>query len=443
MKHRFFDITPKIVHADKDQTVTVRNKLDKNDFIELKKRGTLCIEYVGADGLLLNSKIPAWGEFSHVEELHVDENTGDLSFTMHFRGEGEHTLRLIFVDKHGPSCLIDMKIFSLKPDLYDLRPFRGDMHMHSRYSGCGDRRESPAYMAAFCRRAGLDYIAITDHRQYKGSIEAIESLKDFSTDFKAYPGEEVHLPDLHNLHFVNFGGNACVSESIDNNIESFREDIAKRMKHIPKHKDERIGYLMAASDWCFDKIHEFGGMAIFCHPHWRPIERFFLPEEVKEYILRQGRFDAMEIVGHGKTDRQTREMNALSIAWWQRACTSAGKMIPVVGDTDSHNCQASIGHNGTIVFAKSCEFEDIVAAVRKGHSIAGEFIHGEFPHLFGDFRLVMFAHFLLREYFPEHDEICEAEGALMLDAVLGNSESGKIQKKFKGRIPELFKKYWA
>ena len=57
--------------------------------------------------------------------------------------------------------------------------------------------------------------------------------------------------DLHNLHLVNFGGCAGISEYIDNNIESFRNEIAALMKHVPKHKDERISYLMAASDWCF------------------------------------------------------------------------------------------------------------------------------------------------------------------------------------------------
>ena len=47
--------------------------------------------------------------------------------------------------------------------------------MHSHYS---DGQESPAYVAAACRREGLDFMALTDHGQYKPSLEAQQAFEN-------------------------------------------------------------------------------------------------------------------------------------------------------------------------------------------------------------------------------------------------------------------------
>ncbi|MBQ6470456.1 MAG: hypothetical protein IJJ33_00605 [Victivallales bacterium] len=42
------------------------------------------------------------------------------------------------------------------------------------------------------------------------------------------------------------------------------------------------------------------------------------------------------------------------------------------------------------------------------------------PRLWGSFRLVRYVQFLMREYFPEHDELCQTEGNMMLSALRGH-----------------------
>ena len=80
--------------------------------------------------------------------------------------------------------------------------------MHSYYS---DGTESPAYVAAYCRKIGLDFIAITDHGKYHPSLEAINAFQTFETDFKIFPGEEVHPPE-NEIHMINFGGKFSINE---------------------------------------------------------------------------------------------------------------------------------------------------------------------------------------------------------------------------------------
>ncbi|OGV54014.1 MAG: hypothetical protein A2X49_15165 [Lentisphaerae bacterium GWF2_52_8] len=441
METRFYDVYPKVVPADKTSTIHIVGRFPQKDF--RKVDGVLDLGYVGGDGLLLDGTVPAWAEFGNLPDFKMDAD-GLISVQIFFRGEGEHTLRLSASKDTQRWTIADFKIYSLGPDLLSLRPFRGDMHMHSGYSACSVGKETPAYLAASCRRVGLDFMSIADHRNYQSSLEAVRALNTWPSDFRCYPAEEVHEVDSYKLHIINFGGRFSVCELMDkDNGAIYQRELSGYSAALNAEPDEKLRTIMAASDWCFDKIHEAGGLAIFCHPHWRPVERFHLPTRIKEYILKQNKYDAMEIVGHSAIGPPQREMNALSIAWWQKSCIEQGRMIPVVGNSDSHLCEEHLGHNATIVFAKSPDLPDLIAAIKEGRSVAGEFIAGEFPHLFGDFRLLAFSHFLLREFFPEHDEICAREGELMLGSLSGNSVAISRLDEFKGKIPALFKHYWG
>ena len=73
--------------------------------------------------------------------------------------------------------------------------------------------------------------------------------------------------------------------------------------------------------------------------------------------------------------------------------------------------------------------------------MAGEFISGEFPHIYGNPRLVSFAYFLNREYFPEHDELCAAEGEIMIAALMDGAEGEKLAQ-YSDLNERLFSKYY-
>ena len=110
------------------------------------------------------------------------------------------------------------------------------------------------------------------------------------------------------------------------------------------------------------------------------------------------------------------------------AFSKTGRDLPVLAGSDWH------GQNGermerayNIVFAASCDENSIVDAVRKRRCAAvfGE----ESPLVFGDFRMVNYALFLMRNYYSQRDNLCEQIGLLTLCSLNGNSEfDGEISR---------------
>jgi hypothetical protein len=97
----------------------------------------------------------------------------------------------------------------------------------------------------------------------------------------------------------------------------------------------------------------------------------------------------------------------------------------------------------TIVFSETCEKDSIFQAIRQGRTAALEQYHGESnARLYGLHRYVMFALFLLEEYFPLHDELCYEEGRLMKEYILGDKGAADLLGRLQGRCAALMKKYW-
>ena len=65
------------------------------------------------------------------------------------------------------------------------------------------------------------------------------------------------------------------------------------------------------------------------------------------------------------------------------------------------------------------------------------------PVLFGDYRLVDFAYYLCREFYPEHDEENKLLGSVLMDNLRGNCDDATVKAVGKNRLTKLFKKYWA
>ena len=117
----------------------------------------------------------------------------------------EQEFRLL-ITKNG-EVIAESSIYALDNDLFELNPYKGDFHMHSVRS---DGLEPPAEVAAQGRKIGLDIMGITDHEQYKPSIEAIQAFDGMITDFCLCPGEEVHPPN-NPVHIVSFGAESGIS----------------------------------------------------------------------------------------------------------------------------------------------------------------------------------------------------------------------------------------
>lgn len=155
---------------------------------------------------------------------YIIKENGDLVFEMTAAHEGEYSVMLFEKDENGkPGSWISFQIYALAEDLFELNPYKGDMHMHS---FCSDGSESPAYVAASCRMHGMDFMALTDHKLYAPSLEAIKTMQDFNCDMLVLPGEEIHLPG-NPTHIVNFGGSSSVNDLAFGNEEQFQKEIKK------------------------------------------------------------------------------------------------------------------------------------------------------------------------------------------------------------------------
>lgn len=367
-------------------------------------------------------------------EIKFSTSGSCLVTELEFKGEQEHTLLL--KDESGEKVLCDFRIYSLKPDLIKLFPWKGDFHIHSNRS---DGREEPAYVAAAGRKIGMDFLALTDHRQYEPSLEAIEKFSSLDVDLKIYPGEEVHPPD-NPVHIVNFGGNFGVNKIFQNDKEKYLkevEKIQKKMKNLPKGND---ACRAASSEWCFRKINEGGGIAIFCHPFWFTQSKYYISPALSDYILKNCSLTAVELIGGYYKWQMS---NNLQTMWFFN--NEASKKVPVLGASDAHGCERDLlfGWYYSIVFSESAGLPDLKKNIEGQKSVAVEMMKDEIPRVYGPFRLVKYSLFLLREYFPLHDRLCRTEGELMLRHIAGDRKAAKLLSELKGGVGNLNMKLWG
>ena len=360
-----------------------------------------------------------WLEGLTPAEFHRAEN-GDLAVTVATPVEGEYTIRFDVAD--GTGEFVEKAVFAiyaLADDLYRLTPYKGDFHMHSTAS---DGAHSPEYVAASCRKTGFDFMALTDHRLYEPSLVAQRAMAEFGCDMLVAPGEEVHLPD-NGVHVINFGGRGSVNQLAADDEGAYFAAVDEYMKTVPTQYDEVTRFQVAASEWAFDRIRDCGGMAMFCHPYWRPRSHNYIGEDTIDLLLERQRFDVLEVIGGFEPFEY--EGNLLSVARWREE-TAKGRTIPVAGVSDSHDCDTSLtGWYYTIVFAEELSFDSLAAAIRDNRSIAVHCPPGNFPLVVGSFRLTRFAYFLLREVYPAHDELCRAEGEIMLRSLAGEEADAR------------------
>ena len=429
VEHCYFDISPRIVPADRVTTVEIRPLYDHCRFdaaVECEVR------YYPAESFALRSGWPP------PVPGRARPQGGVLRLPQYFEGEQEH---VFFVSRPGPNGLApvgDFRVYSLAPDLLARRPWRGDLHMHSCRS---DGRETPAYVAASCRRIGLDFMAVTDHRLHAPSLEARAAYEGVPIDLAIYPGEEIHPPDCP-VHIVNFGGRSGITELFADDA-AYRRGVQAVLKAAGPLPPGVVPYQYGAAAWVYDRIREAGGLGIFCHPYWFSDHQYALPVPLTNCILERQPFDALELVGGYSHDFDS---DTLQLARYHDE-RAAGKRIPIVGTTDSHGVERRdmdlFDRYSTVVFAPALTVTDVVASIKDLYSVAILNAPEDRPRAFGPFRLVKYALFLLREVFPQHDELCAEEGRLMLAYAAGDATAKEALARLKGRVAAYMDGLWA
>jgi hypothetical protein len=195
-ENSYFDVYPRIVRAGNSAAIHIHPLFDHVRFID-GETYDISIQPMEETGF---SKDPIAFKAQPID--------GDLIVNFQLDGEQEFILQVQRTGNENKKRLSHFHIYAVADDLFSLTPYKGDLHMHSNAS---DGLESPAYVAAACREIGMDFIAITDHRQYAPSLTAIQAFSGVDTDFRLFPGEEVHPPE-NRVHMINFGGKYSVNE---------------------------------------------------------------------------------------------------------------------------------------------------------------------------------------------------------------------------------------
>ena len=456
----YYDVFPKTVPADTESTIRIRGRFLHSTFkdceiLYISYFPYACCQSNGMHTSEAVKELPA-------ENWHLFED-GTLEIKVHFSGEQEHLFAIQYKIMHSTfgayakfrEKRMAFSVYSLREDLYKLQPFKGDFHIHTMRS---DASQEPAYVAARYRQNGFDFVAITDHKQYAPSQEAIDRLQNVNSSFRLYHGEEIHAPD-NPIHIVNFGASESVNNLYLENEELYRKEVQEYLEKIPEEgRTANLDYYpVASSEWVFDKIREKGGLSIYCHPYWY-YNANVIPEALSDVMFERRKFDAFELIG-GFHVYQNRSNNYQVNKWMEES--AKGNRFPVVGVSDCHGVDA-FGHgteprnepfaeitNGalftwyyTIIFAEKNEIGSLVAAVKDHKCVAVNAPDGRRPDVYGDLRLVKYATFLIHEFYPQQKAYCETEGNLMLDYLAGDDEEKvlKALAELTGRTGDFRKK---
>ena len=331
---------------------------------------------------------------------------------------------------HAPEGGAALSVYSLLPDLYGRRPAKGDFHIHTTGS---DGSETPQRTAANYRKEGYDVIAMTEHNAFNSSAEVKKKLS-FIKNFELICGEEVHNGYLGHLHIVNIGGRYSVNEIWLNEpkrIEKEAEELSKTVE-VPDGIDTRE-YLYRL--WTYREIKKSGGYAIYPHPYWGVKDHYPVETSMSMAILKYGLCDAFEVLG-GCTPKE----NNIQLALYYEL-VSQGLKFPIVGSSDSHSSMPGASHFAqiyTIVFGKG----DVIRSINDGYSVAVDAWKGESVRIYGSFRLVKYAHFLINNYFARRAPLCASSG-LYIDRYLSGADDKELIIAAEERISEFSDKFFG
>lgn len=428
--NRFFDVVPRIVPANVESTVEIIPRFAHRQF---KDTCTYELKYSPMEQIAQKS---GWVPD---QKIMITPENGRYAFTMFFEGEQEHIISIEEVCGDKRRAFGELHVYSLEPDLLGLRPYKGDFHMHSNRS---DGVETPAYVAGACRRAGLDFMALSDHKTYEGSIEAKNAFQELPIDLRIYPGEEVHPKD-NPVHIVSFGASSSITKFYQDEA-AYRAEVAVYEQKLPTLPDGVNRFQYASCLWAFDKIREHGGLGMLCHIYWVTDHKFYISTPLIGHLFESQPYDAFELIsGFGSNELDRFDTNALQVARYQEE-RAKGKKIPICGISDTHGVENSdaFGRYYTVCFSPSPELPDLIASIKGLNSVAVEAVKGDLPRAYGPFRLVKYALFLLREVFPQHDELCFEEGRLMIQYASGDTAAVDRLRLLQGQVQRLYNTYW-
>ena len=408
-----YAVSPRILPANQTSKIKVT---PRGDHARFDRSESLTVELFPVSGL------DSAGLYNYEPEktLHWElTDDGGLLLDAFFAGEQEYTLQ-VTLNKFGHpegvryNRIWRIGLYSVEADLYKKYPFRGDMHMHSEES---DGEFAPALLAARGRELGMDFLAVTDHGKYDPSLKAVNAFAKLDSGLLVCPGEEVQLPGTP-VHIVNFGGKASVNAKAQADENAYRNEVKTIIDDMNGLTPGNDPFPVGSAEWAFRQIREAGGLGIFCHCFWQK-QSYVVNEATTRDIINHCSFDAIEAVsGHGLASFASSNLQFALV----NDLNNSARPLNMVGTSDTHMAYLpnEFGCVYSVVWADELNADSVIDAVKNGFCTAAEEMTNHIPRFYGSFRLVRYAAFLRKHYFPQHDRLCAAEGILLREVLNGN-----------------------
>ena len=444
----YYDIYPKVFPVGKKAPITIKPLGKHVAFF-----GEYKVVVQRLDSGHLRSEFYAW---NHTDYTVTPDEDGCLRISYTAQAEGECYVRIYKDDNR----LVQLAVYALDEDLSQRLPYRGDLHIHTCRS---DGRQDPAIVCAEYRKQGYDFIVVTDHHRYYPSLEARKAYEGVKTALNILPGEEVHMPGT-DVHIVNAGGLFSVNGLLNtspNYMETDGDLSGRRLNddiEVPEVIDmeeyerqiEAIEATIADCPadvnlrwyavcvWVFEHIRQAGGCGIYAHPYWIS-DMWNVPEALNFYMMEKHPFDAFEVLGGERYYSHNGIQTALYYDEYRH-----GRIHPIVGSTDSHNCLPE--HNkgaaicSTIVFAHDNERGELLQSIKDRYSVAVDTISAEY-RLVGEHRLQKYACFLMENFYPLHDRQAALDGEMMRRYYVGQASAEDVAA-ISAHADAMFDKYF-
>lgn len=387
-KSFYYDYSPKIIRSNSKVKITVRSK-----FSGISLEGNFGISIMPYNDYPYDPYNAQERNF-----IFTEAKNGILEFEYVFGSEQGYVLKIVELVDDEHYLLFEGMFYALDNDLYDLTPLRGEFHCHTIYS---DGYESPDMVINAVKKHGFDFIAITDHNNFEGSEIG---KKAEIPGITVISGEEFSC-GYTPMHIISLGASKAV-DSQYYDIDFAQSPEAKAIMKSDKDKIHSNLTAYACTQALVDKIHENGGVAVLCHAYWKPLymskQRMDVPESLLLDLLNNCKFDAYEIVtGSPLSDGFSTDMQLGLL----QSVELSPKEIAFLSVTDSHmySTDPLCGHHYTVVLATENSEQAIMQAVKNKLTVAVEKLDGKIIKCYGDYRLIKYAHFLIRFIFNQEN----------------------------------------
>ncbi len=366
------------------------------------------------------------GDFYHKDTLEykIENNTIQFSYKMPYLGE--FVIKVNFTYKESKTVFL----YCLDEVMIRLRPLKGDLHMHSIYS---DGKTTPFALVLASLGAGMDFISISDHDSYEGSLDAIQKAKQNNIDLVVLAGEEVSVGGKKDMSIAQGNGH-ILSVNANRSIEEQRRDTKKYEKELQEITeilkkediDKNIDPVHYAKNvWVIDKIKEAKGISILAHPNWiYRDEKYHLHQAFYKEMLKSSHLDGVEVFG----EEQIKEHNNMTHLTALQT-KNKHKYLAPFANSDAHDSDHEIGERFTIIFVKESSASSLMDAMKEGLTCAIHKRENNEHQFIGKDDLAQYVYFLLKEYYPKHSSLKSRLAKLYIDQLInGESFEKKINR---------------